>query len=92
MAQSTIQVNSGASFDSGAFNVDANLATACGYGLLAGGGTLATAVGVAVVPVPTIGLALAGSGLVVAGNFHAIKDYFSSDKQSDDTAVTSAAA
>lgn len=87
-----IQTNSVVSQDSGAFKVDANLATTAGYALVAGGGTLATAVGVAVVPVPTIGLALAGGGLVVAGNFHAIKDYFSSDKKSDDTAEATTAA
>ncbi len=62
--------------DSGAFQVDGNLATLSGYACIAGGVTLATAVGMAVAPVPTVGLCLAGGGLVATGNFETIKKAF----------------
>ena len=71
------QTNAVVSRDSGAFQVDGNLATLSGYGCLAGGVILATAVGMAVAPVPTVGLCLAGGGLVAAGNFETIKGLIS---------------
>ena len=69
-----------ASTDSGAFQVDGNLATLSGYACLAGGVTLAGAIGMAVAPVPTVGLCLAGGGLVATGNIETIKEYFASPK------------
>jgi hypothetical protein len=75
-----IQTNAVISRDSGAFTVDGNLATLSGYACLAGGVTLAGAVGMAVAPVPTLGLCLTGGGLVAAGNITTIKEYFASPK------------
>ena len=72
--------NSVVSQDSGAFEIDGNIATLSGYACVAGGITLAGAIGMAVAPLPTIGLATAGGGLIVAGNFNDIKEYFSSPK------------
>lgn len=75
MAQS-FNIDATVSRDSGAFQVDGNLATLSGYACLAGGVTLATAVGMAVAPVPTVGLCLAGGGLVASGNIETIKKIF----------------
>ena len=76
------QINAVVSRDSGAFEVDGNLATLSGYACVAGGITLAGAIGMAVAPLPTIGLATAGGGLIVAGNFNDIKEYFSKTDES----------
>ena len=65
-----------ATYSSGAFDIDCNLATAAGYASVGSGVLLATAVGTMVAPVPTLGLATLGGGLIVAGNFKDIKDYF----------------
>jgi len=73
-----IQTNDVVSQDSGAFEVDGNIATLSGYACVAGGVTLAGAIGMAVAPLPTLGLATAGGGLIVAGNFNDIKSYFTS--------------
>ena len=67
--------------DSGAFTVEGNTATLAGYATVATGVTLAAGVGTMVVPVPTLGLATVGAGLVVAGNFNEIKERFSSAKK-----------
>ena len=59
--------------DSGAFQIDGNLATLSGYACVTVGVALATGVGMAVAPVPTVGLCLAGGGLVASGNIETIK-------------------
>jgi hypothetical protein len=56
-----------------------NITTTAGYVCVGAGGSLALAVGLAVLPGPTVGLALAGGGLVVAGNYQSIKEHFSGD-------------
>ena len=76
MAQS-YNVEATVSRDSGAFQVDGNLATLSGYACLAGGVTLAGAVGMAVAPIPTVGLCLTGGGLIAAGNVETIKGLIS---------------
>ena len=77
----------------GAFELDANIATIAGYSSIAGGVALAGALGMAVAPIPTLGLTAAGTGLVVAGNFQDIKAHFTGDSESDsDTAEAPAAA
>ena len=78
--QISTSTNADLSADSGAFQVDGNLATLSGYACLAGGVTLAGAVGMAVAPIPTVGLCLTGGGLVAAGNIETIKEYFASPK------------
>ena len=78
--QISTSTNADLSADSGAFQIDGNLATLSGYACLAGGVTLAGAVGMAVAPVPTLGLCLTGGGLVAAGNIETIKEYFASPK------------
>ena len=76
--QKYISTTTPSATDSGAFEVDGNLATLSGYACVAGGVTLAGAIGMAVAPLPTLGLATAGGGLIVAGNFSDIKSYFTS--------------
>ena len=75
MAQ-TFNVDATVSRDSGAFQVDGNLATLSGYACIGVGVALATGVGMAVAPIPTVGLCLTGGGLVATGNFETIKKVF----------------
>lgn len=63
--------------DSGAISLDGNISTTAGYATLAAGGLLATAVGTMVAPVPTLGLMTVGGGLVAAGKYHEIREFFS---------------
>ena len=79
------------SVDSGALELDKNLATTAGYATLAGGVVLSGAIGTMVAPVPTLGLSALGGGLIVAGNFTELKARFSGDKEAK-PAVTEAAA
>ena len=76
MARRSKSVNTVVPVDAGAFELDANIATIAGYSSIAGGVALAGALGMAVAPLPTLGLAAAGAGLVVAGNFQDIKSHF----------------
>ena len=62
--------------EAGAVDIDCNLATAAGYASVGAGVMLAGAVGTMVAPAPTLGLLTLGGGLLVAGNFKDIKDYF----------------
>ena len=91
MARRSISVDTALPTTAGAFELDANIATIAGYSSIAGGVALAGALGMAVAPIPTLGLTAAGTGLVVAGNFNDIKAHFVSDSDSD-TAEAPAAA
>ena len=72
--------NAPVSLDSGAFTIEGNTATLAGYATLGVGTALAAGIGTMVAPVPTLGLATVGGGLVVAGNFDEIKARFASAK------------
>ena len=80
MAISSIQATEFADANVGAFTVDVNAATLAGYATLGVGTALAAGIGTMVAPVPTLGLATVGGGLVVAGNFDEIKERFASKK------------
>ena len=65
--------------DSGAFEVDKNIATMAGYGAIGAGTMLAVGVGSAVVPVPVLGLTSLGAGLCTVGYWDDLKSHFSKD-------------
>lgn len=65
--------------DSGAFEMNANVATTVGYATMASGVLLAGAVGTAVAPGPVLGLVTLGGGVAVAGSYKDIRDYFKGD-------------
>ena len=67
-------------FNSGAISIDCNAATLAGGGTIAAGVLLATAVGTAVAPAPTLGTVALGGGILAAGQWKELKGYFGPDK------------
>ena len=63
-------------YDSGALDITANAATVVGSCTVASGVLLATAVGAAVAPVPTLGTVALGSGILAAGQWKELKEHF----------------
>ena len=76
----------------GALEFSDNLATNCGYAALIGGGLLATAIGTAVAPAPTLGLMTVGAGTICASNYKSIKAHFTGDDAKADTQEATAPA